>query len=205
MRKMTLSAEDHSRLILSSDTLMQAPIWIDDTPSISLSQLRGKARRLKASHDIQVVFIDYMQLMMASSLAQRRSREQEISEISRGLKGLAKELGIPVIALSQLNRSPEGRTDKRPILSDLRESGAIEQDADVVLLLHRPEYYDRKNDEVKGIAEAIIAKQRNGPTGKVELAFIGNQLRFENLSAKSDDGYVPAASGPEGVPEQEEF
>ncbi len=205
MRKMTLSQEDHSHLIMASDTLMQAPVWIDDTPSISLSQLRGKARRLKASHDIQIVFIDYMQLMMASSLAQRRSREQEISEISRGLKGLAKELGIPVIALSQLNRSPEGRNDKRPILSDLRESGAIEQDADVVLLLHRPEYYDRENDEVKGIAEVIVAKQRNGPTGKVELAFIGSQLRFENLSTRSDDGYVPAVSEPEDMSEQEGF
>jgi replicative DNA helicase len=122
--------------------------------------------------------------MTASATARGRSREQEVSEVSRGLKALAKELHVPVIALSQLSRKPEGRQDTRPILSDLRESGAIEQDADVVLMLHRPEYY--KAEDHPGEAEVIVAKQRNGPTGVVNLAFIGNQLRFENLALRAD-------------------
>jgi len=189
MRKLTLSEEDRSHLVRASDMLHQAPIWIDDTPAIPLTELRGKTRRLKARHDVQLCIVDYLQLMMASGLAQKRSREQEISEISRGLKALAKELQIPVIALSQLNRKAEGRTDNRPILSDLRESGAIEQDADVVMLLHRPDYYDE--NEAPGQAEVIVAKQRNGPTGTVNLAFIGNQLRFENLSVRSSAEYAP--------------
>jgi replicative DNA helicase len=187
LRKMTLTEEDNVHLLKSSDLLNRAPIWIDDTPAISLAELRGKTRRLKAKHDIQLCVIDYLQLMMASSQARNRSREQEIGEISRGLKALAKELKIPVIALSQLNRKAEDRSDNRPILSDLRESGSIEQDADVVILLHRPDYYD--SEDSPGQAEIIVAKQRNGPTGTVNLTFIGNQLRFENLSARPVSGF----------------
>lgn len=191
VRKATISEEENGRLIMASDMLYQAPLWIDDTPAISLSELRGKTRRLKSKHDVQLVVIDYLQLMMSSAQARNRSREQEISEISRGLKALAKELHVPVIALSQLNRKAADRTDNRPILSDLRESGAIEQDADVVMLLHRPEYYDK--EDAPGQAEVIVAKQRNGPTDTVDLAFIGNQLRFENLSSRPAEEYAPPA------------
>jgi replicative DNA helicase len=129
--------------------------------------------------------------MTATSVARNRSREQEVSEVSRGLKALAKELHIPIIALSQLSRKPENRTGFRPMLSDLRESGAIEQDADVVLMLHRPDYYNKEGDEPTGEAEVIIAKQRNGPTGDVKLAFINHQLRFENLALRA--GFDPSA------------
>ncbi len=180
-------------LSAASATLQDAPLFIDETPAISLSELRGKARHLHIRHGIRLIVIDYLQLMTASSLARNRSREQEVSEISRGLKALAKELHIPVVALSQLSRKPENRTNPVPILSDLRESGAIEQDADVVLMLHRPEYYAAKDapesDRKAGEAEVIVAKQRNGPTGTANLAFIGNQLRFENLSVTA--GYTP--------------
>ncbi|MDR1533802.1 MAG: replicative DNA helicase [Planctomycetota bacterium] len=185
LRDFTLSQEDMTRLGIASDELNDAPLWVDETPAISLAELRGKARRLKLSHSIRLILVDYLQLMTASNLARNRSREQEVSEISRGLKALAKELHLPIIALSQLSRKPEGRQDPRPILSDLRESGAIEQDADVVLMLHRPEIY--KEGERPGEADLIIAKQRNGPTGKVPLAFIGQQLRFEPLART---GYV---------------
>lgn len=188
VRKLQLRAEDRTRLSDATNSLSVTPLWIDETPAISLSEMRGKTRRLKSRFDIKLVIIDYLQLMTASSTARGRSREQEVSEISRGLKALAKELHVPVIALSQLSRKPEGRQDNRPILSDLRESGAIEQDADVVLMLHRPEYYD-KNDK-PGEAEVIIAKQRNGPTGTVNLTFLSNLLRFENMSI-GGDGYVP--------------
>ncbi len=181
--------EETTRLVRAADMLSQAPIFIDDTPAVSLAELRGKTRRLKLRHDIKLCVVDYLQLMMPSGKSHGRSREQEISEISRGLKALAKELRITVIALSQLNRRPEDRKDNRPILSDLRESGAIEQDADVVLLLHRTDYY--KPEENPGEAEIIIAKQRNGPTGTVNLAFLGHQFRFENLSTRPE-------AGPEG-------
>ncbi len=184
MRNHSFSREEQDRLTNASSELNEAPFWIDETPAISLSELRGKCRHLKLRHDIQLIVIDYLQLMTASSIARSRSREQEVSEVSRGLKALAKELHVPVIALSQLSRKPEGRAEARPILSDLRESGAIEQDADVVLMLHRPEYY--KADDRPGEAEVIIAKQRNGPTGTVNLAFINNQLRFENLAIHAE-------------------
>lgn len=189
LRTLRLTTEDMTELQRASDVFLNAPIFIDDTPAISLAELRGKTRRLKARKGIKACFVDYLQLMMASSTAQGRSREQEVSEISRGLKALAKELQIPVIALSQLSRKPSGRQDNRPILSDLRESGAIEQDADVVMLIHRPSYYNK--DEAPGEAEIIVAKQRNGPTDTVNLAFLGNLLRFENLSGRSDQGYAP--------------
>ncbi len=180
LRTGKLSDEDWTHLGRSTEALSQAPMFIDETAGISLSELRGKTRRLKARHGLKLCVIDYLQLMTASSRSANRSREQEVSEISRGLKALAKELAIPVIALSQLSRKTADRKDNRPILSDLRESGAIEQDADVVMLIHRPDYYDKEDHP--GEAEIIVAKQRNGPTDTVNLAFIGNQLRFENLS-----------------------
>jgi replicative DNA helicase len=142
-------------------------------------ELRAKARRLKAHHDIKVMFVDYMQLMRSSGYSE--SRQQEISEISRSLKALARELNIPLIAISQLSRAVESRTDHRPQLSDLRESGAIEQDADVVVLILREEYYN-STPENKGLAEVIIAKQRNGPVGSLKLTFIKEYTRFDNLA-----------------------
>ena len=184
LRNHNFSREDMESLSSASEELNEAPLWIDETPAISISELRGKARHLKLRHDIQLIVIDYLQLMTASSIARNRSREQEVSEVSRGLKALAKELHVPVIALSQLSRKPEGRQESRPILSDLRESGAIEQDADVVLMIHRPSYYNA--EDKPGEAEIIIAKQRNGPTGTVNLAFINNQLRFENLALNAN-------------------
>ncbi len=198
LRTGKLTKEEWTHLGRSTDALGQAPLWIDDTPAISLAELRGKARRLRAREGVRFVAVDYLQLVTASTLARGRSREQEISEISRGLKALAKELDITVLALAQLNRKPEGRQDNRPILSDLRESGAIEQDADVVLLLHRPEYYE-PTPENEGRAEVIIAKQRNGPTGTVTLTFINDQLRFENLA--SGAGAEPVYTG---APEEDE-
>ncbi|MCD8140209.1 MAG: replicative DNA helicase [Planctomycetaceae bacterium] len=186
MRNHNFSREDMDRLNTATEQLNDAPIFIDETPAISLAELRGKARHLKLRNDIRLVVIDYLQLMTASAVARNRSREQEVSEVSRGLKALAKELHIPIIALSQLSRKPENRTDPRPMLSDLRESGAIEQDADVVLMLHRPDYYNKEGDVPTGEAEVIIAKQRNGPTGAVKLAFINHQLRFENLALRAD-------------------
>ncbi len=194
LRNHSFNRDEMRALTTASGTLQDAPFFIDETPAISLSELRGKARHLKLRHDIRLIVIDYLQLMTASAVARNRSREQEVSEISRGLKALAKELHIPIVALSQLSRKPEGRTNPVPILSDLRESGAIEQDADVVLMLHRPEYYAVKDadakDSRKGEADVIIAKQRNGPTGTASLAFMGNHLRFENLAV--DAGYDPS-------------
>ncbi|GHS91319.1 replicative DNA helicase [Planctomycetales bacterium] len=166
--------------------LGQANIIIDDASLLSIAEIRGKARRVKQKHEVNLIVIDYLQLMQGSAAAARRSREQEVAEISRGLKALAKELSVPVIALSQLNRKAEDRSGNRPVLSDLRESGAIEQDADVVMLLHRPCYYD-ENDH-PGEAEVIIAKQRNGPTGTVNLSFLNHQLRFEPLSRIHQEG-----------------
>lgn len=175
--------------------LYNAKIFIDDTPALSILELRAKARRLKAEHNISMIIIDYLQLMAGPKNAQ--SREQEISQISRSLKALAKELNIPVIALSQLNRAVETSSDKRPMLSNLRESGAIEQDADVVLFIHRPEKFGLTRDDgssAEGIAEIIIGKQRNGPTGEVELAFVNQYARFENLALPTFDEYAPPVS-----------
>ena len=159
-----------------------APIYIDDSPALSIMDLRARARLMKREHDIELLVVDYLQLMHAPKA---ESREREVSMISRGLKQLAKELNIPILALSQLNRSVEARSDKKPMLSDLRESGSIEQDSDVVLFIHRPEYYGFSNDEenrsTEGVAEVIISKQRNGPTGEVRLAFIKEFARFENI------------------------
>ncbi len=176
-----LSESAFPRLTSAAEKLNEAEIFIDDTPAISGLELRAKARRLKAQKDIKMVIVDYLQLMNWSGKAD--NRQQEISEISRSLKALARELEIPVIALSQLSRAVEARTDKRPVLSDLRESGAIEQDADIVVLLYRPEYYD--SSKKPGEAEINIAKQRNGPVGSFNLAFIKEYARFENLSTET--------------------
>ncbi len=174
-----LATSDWPRLTAAAGKLSEAPIFIDDSPSISVMELRAKARRLKAQQDIKLIILDYMQLMRGSSGME--SRQQEISEISRSLKALARELSIPIVAISQLSRAVESRTDHRPQLSDLRESGAIEQDADVVVLLLREEYYTQTSDN-QGVAEVIIAKQRNGPVGSLRLAFIKEYTRFENIA-----------------------
>jgi replicative DNA helicase len=160
--------------------LDQAPIWIDDSGGLNILELRSKARRLKSRHNVGVIIIDYLQLMNSGSNRYGGNRVQEVSEISRGLKLLAKELNIPVLALSQLSRSVEGRDDKKPMLSDLRESGSIEQDADVVMFVHRDEMYNRESKK-KGIADIIISKHRNGSTGMIELAWVGRLATFENL------------------------
>ncbi|MDD5116014.1 MAG: replicative DNA helicase [Candidatus Omnitrophica bacterium] len=175
-----LATSDWPRLTAAAGKLSESPIFIDDTPAISVMELRARARRLKSHHDIKLIILDYMQLMRGS-ITSIESRQQEISEISRSLKALARELNVPVIAISQLSRAVESRTDHRPQLSDLRESGAIEQDADVVVLILREEYYSPTPDN-QGVAEAIIAKQRNGPVGSLKLAFIKEFTRFDNLS-----------------------
>lgn len=175
-----LATSDWPRLTAAAGKLSEAPIFIDDTPAISVMELRAKARRLKSHHGIKLIILDYMQLMRGTS-SSMESRQQEISEISRSLKALARELSVPVIAISQLSRAVESRTDHRPQLSDLRESGAIEQDADVVVLILREEYYSPSPDN-QGVAEVIIAKQRNGPVGSLRLAFIKEFTRFDNLA-----------------------
>jgi replicative DNA helicase len=174
-----LSPSDWPHLTAAAGKLSEAPIFIDDTPAISVMELRAKARRLKANHDIQFIILDYLQLMRGSGNVD--SRQQEISDISRSLKALARELNIPIIAISQLSRSVESREGHRPQLSDLRESGAIEQDADLVVLILREEYYN-PTPENEGIAEIMIAKQRNGPVGSVKLSFIKEYTRFENIA-----------------------
>ena len=185
--------EDKGKLIAALDRLMNSKMFVDDTPGITLAEMRAKARRLRQQEGaLDLIVIDYLQLMTGSAGSSQKkfeNRTQEVSSISRGLKALAKELGVPVIALSQLSRGSEQRTgDKKPLLSDLRESGSIEQDADVVAFIHREEYYDRENEDLKGKAEIIIAKQRNGPTGSVHLAYIADYTRFENLAFESSSG-----------------
>ena len=188
LRKGKLHDDEFIRLGRAAGTLMHAPIWIDDTPGITLLEMRSKARRLKIDNDIGLIVVDYLQLMQGPSNTE--SRQQEISFISRSLKGLARELRVPVLALSQLSRAPEQRTgdNKRPQLSDLRESGAIEQDADLVMFIYRQEMYDGPTDKdgnsLEGRAEIIVGKQRNGPTGLVNLFFNKTFTRFENYSAR---------------------
>lgn len=179
-----LAQQDWPKLTAAAGKLSEASIYIDDSPSISVLELRAKARRFKAQYDIKLIIVDYMQLMQGPAGAE--NRQQEISEISRSLKALARELKVPLIAVSQLSRAVEGRTDHRPQLSDLRESGAIEQDADVVMLLLREEYYN-PTEENKGIAEIIIAKQRNGPVGSIKLAFIREYARFDSLARTEEE------------------
>jgi replicative DNA helicase len=181
-----LSESDWPRLTRAAGSLSEAPIFIDDTPALTVLELRAKARRLKAEHKLGLIVVDYLQLMRGR--ADSESREKEISDISRSLKALAKELTLPVIALSQLNRRVEDRGDRRPQLADLRESGAIEQDADVIIFLYRDEVYNKSEDNPhKGKAEIIIGKQRNGPIDKFDLAFLDRYTRFENLSPIPDD------------------
>jgi replicative DNA helicase len=177
-----LSEKDYGNLSHALGTLAEARVFIDDTASIGVLEMRAKTRRLKAEHGLDLVIIDYLQLMQGRGRFE--SRQQEVSAISRSLKGLAKELACPIIALSQLSRAPEGRTDHRPQLSDLRESGAIEQDADIVTFIYRPEVYDKEEakPEDQGIAEIIIGKQRNGPIGTVKLSFLNQYTRFESLA-----------------------
>lgn len=178
LRTGSLTDADWKALIESAGNIGQSNLIIDDTPSISIAELRSKCRKYKLEHGLDIVMIDYLQLMTSSG-RQTDSRQQEISEISRSLKALARELNVPVVALSQLSRAVEGRPDKHPMLSDLRESGAIEQDADVVMFIYRDDYYN-KDTEKKGIAEIIIAKQRNGPIGTVELIWLPDFTKFAN-------------------------
>jgi replicative DNA helicase len=183
MRKGRITDQQYRRLQEEAERLYEVPIFVDDAAGLSITQLRAKCRRLKQKHDIQLVVVDYLQLMTAGGKVE--SRQQEISTISRGLKGLAREIKVPVIALSQLNRDVENRDDHRPRMSDLRESGAIEQDADVIILLHRDEYY-KPTEENAGLAQIIIAKQRNGPTGDVTLRFFRDFMRFENFTRRAE-------------------
>lgn len=185
LRTGRIPTEDYSELTRAAGELSASKIFIDDTPGISVMSLRSRARRIQARHGLDMIVVDYLQLM---THPKSESRQQEISQISRSLKELARELKVPVIALSQLSRQVENRDDKRPQLSDLRESGSIEQDADVVLLLFRPEYYN-PTEENRGLAEVICAKQRNGPTGTVRLSFQGSILRFENRAPTMDQPF----------------
>jgi replicative DNA helicase len=187
LRKGKLRDDEYPRIAKAAGILSSAPIWIDDTPGVSLLEMRSKARRLKAETDVGLLIVDYLQLMTGPT---SENRQQEISMISRSLKSLAKELNVPVVALSQLSRAPEQRTGegKRPQLSDLRESGAIEQDADLVMFIYRPEVYeglqDKDGNSLEGRAEIIVGKQRNGPTGTVNLYFHKSYTRFENYSPR---------------------
>ena len=192
LRRGKMSPEEYQRLAAAAGHLNTAPLWIDDSPGSTVLEMRAKARRLKAETDLGLLIIDYMQLMSGSRRVE--NRVQEVSEISRGLKALARELDVPVVALSQLSRAPEQRTDRRPQLSDLRDSGSIEQDADLVMFLYRPEYYfgpvDKDGNSLDGKAELIVSKQRNGPTGLVELYFHKAYTRLDSVTRKSsgDEG-----------------
>ncbi len=177
-----LSERDYGRLSATLGTLAEAPVYIDDTAALGVLEMRAKARRLMAEHGLHLLVVDYIQLMQGRGRFE--NRQQELASISRALKQLAKELGVPIVALSQLSRAPEARADRRPQLADLRESGALEQDADLVLFIYRAELYDKEETrpEDQGVAEIIIGKQRNGPTGTVRLTFIKEYTRFENLA-----------------------
>jgi len=188
-----LLENDWPKLTRATGMLADAPIFIDDTPGLTALEMRAKARRLKSENNLGLIVVDYLQLMQGKTNSENRT--QEISEISRSLKAMAKELNVPVLALSQLNRSLENRTDKRPQLADLRESGAIEQDADVIMFIYRDEVYNRGEDNPnRGMAEIIIAKQRNGPTGTVKMTFLGEYTTFEN--------YTNRPPVPQYMPEQ---
>ena len=195
LRRGNLSPDEYQRLAVAAGHLNTAPLWIDDTPGATVLEMRAKARRLKSETDLGMVIIDYMQLMSGPKGAE--SRVQEVSAISRGLKALARELEVPVISLSQLSRAPEQRADHRPQLSDLRESGSIEQDADLVMFLYRPEYYfgpsDPEGNSIEGKTELIVSKQRNGPTGTVDLYFHKAYTRFDSVARSAPD----PVSGPD--------
>jgi replicative DNA helicase len=194
LRSGFLESRDWIHITKAASRIAEAPIWIDDSGAPSLMEIRAKCRRWRTdpsvftggTEQLGLVVIDYLQLVHGSPQGRDQSREREISEISRGFKALAKELRVPVVALSQLNRSVESRADKRPQLSDLRESGAIEQDADLICFIYRDEMYNKESPD-KGIAEIIIGKQRNGPTGTARLAFLNQYTRFENLSEERSE------------------
>jgi replicative DNA helicase len=193
LRRGQLQRQDMTNLTVAADAIAKAPMYIDDTPAMTVNEVRARCRRWRANRELfgdkpfGLIVVDYLQLMRGTQQGKNANREQEISEISRGLKALAKELHCPVVALSQLNRGVEQRADKRPMLSDLRESGAIEQDADVIMFIYRDEVYNKEKTDKPGIAEIIIGKQRNGPIGAVELSFVGKFTRFENLSRRGDE------------------
>ena len=179
MRTGKLTDDDWTRLARRMGEVSNAPLFIDDSPNMSMMEIRAKCRRLKQRHDLKLVVIDYLQLMQSGKRVE--SRQQEVSEFSRALKLLAKELEVPVVAISQLNRASEQRTDKKPQMSDLRESGSIEQDADMVVLLHREELYERESPRA-GEADFIVAKHRNGPTATITVAFQGHYSRFVDMA-----------------------
>jgi len=185
LRTGNLAEDDFPKIGEAMDILDKAPIFIDDSPNITVMEMRAKSRRLKTENDLGLIIVDYLQLMGGTGI---ENRVQEISEISRSLKGLAREMDVPVLALSQLNRALEARPNKKPLLSDLRESGAIEQDADVVMFVYREDYYNR-DTEKKNIADILVRKHRNGPTGDVSLYFISEQMRFVNLEKKQKDSF----------------
>ncbi|HSX22472.1 MAG TPA: replicative DNA helicase, partial [Gaiellaceae bacterium] len=181
LRNGKLAPDDWPRLTAACDKLAKAPIYVDDTGSINMMEIRSKARRLKSRHpDLGLIVVDYLQLM--SSASQVENRVQEVSQISRSLKILARDLDVPILALSQLSRAVEARTDKRPLLSDLRESGSLEQDADLVVFIYRDEYYNEESDQ-QGLAEVILSKHRNGPTDSVKLSFLKRYAKFADLAA----------------------
>jgi replicative DNA helicase len=179
MRSGHMSDDDWARLARRMGEVADAPLYIDDSPNLTMMEIRAKARRLKQRHDLRLVVVDYLQLMTSGKRVE--NRQVEVSEFSRSLKLLAKELEVPVLAISQLNRGPEQRTDKKPMLSDLRESGSLEQDADMVVLLHREDAYERESPRA-GEADLILAKHRNGPTGMVTVAFQGHYSRFVDMA-----------------------
>ena len=178
MRSGHMTDQDWQRMARRSGELAEAPLFIDDSANLTMMEIRAKSRRLKQRHDLQLIVIDYLQLMTSGKRVE--SRQKEVSEFSRAIKLLAKELDVPVVALSQLNRGPEQRTDKKPMLSDLRESGCIEQDSDMVLLVHREDMYEPESPRA-GEADLILAKHRNGPTGVVAVAFQGRYSRFTDM------------------------
>ena len=200
LRRGQLSPDEYQRLAAAAGHLNTAPLWIDDSPGTSVLEMRAKARRLRSEVDLGLLVIDYMQLM--SSSGRHDNRVHEVSEISRGLKALSRELDIPVVALSQLSRGPEARTDKKPLLSDLRESGSIEQDADLVMFLFRPEYYfgpiDKDGNSLEGVSELMVAKQRNGPTGVVPLFFHKQYTRFDSAVRRKGGATTDRPPGPGG-------
>jgi replicative DNA helicase len=189
LRTGSLTDDDWGKLTMAMGSLANTGIYIDDTPGVRISDIRSKCRRLAQEHGLGMILIDYLQLILGSGRS-GENRQQEVSEISRSLKQLARELKVPVIALSQLSRGVEQRQDKRPMMSDIRESGSIEQDADIVAFLYRDDYYD-KESEAKNIIEIIIAKQRNGPVGTVQLAFVKEYNKFVNIETRFDDSMVP--------------
>ena len=183
-RQGELTNEEFTRLVQASQALHQVPLFIDDTPALTVSALRTRARRLKRQHKLGLIVVDYLQLISGSAGSRNDGRVQEVSEITRGLKTLAKELHVPVVALSQLSRQVENREDKRPQLADLRESGSIEQDADVVMFIYRDEVYNPDTEE-KGIADILVRKHRNGPTGDRQLYFQDRYAKFADLERRT--------------------